>query len=202
MDYQEKEIKLCIRDLPALEARLRISGADLVRERTLESNFRLDTPEKSLKKGGRLLRIRKDDKVWVAYKDRGHVEEGVVTRREIEFVASDLETVMQFFKALGYGVVAFYEKYRTVYHFGDVEVALDELPYGDFMEIEAPNNILIEGVVQMLGLDWSKRINTNYLGLLENAKKSAGLTFKELTFENFAAVEISELDLGVEHADT
>ncbi len=202
MDYQEKEIKLYIRDLPALEAHLRVSGADLVRERTLESNFRLDTPEKSLKKDGRLLRIRKDDKVWVTYKDRGHVEEGVVTRREIEFVADDLEIVKQFFKALGYDMVAFYEKYRTVYRFGDVEVALDELPYGDFVEIEAPNNILIEGVVQMLGLDWSKRINTNYLGLLENAKKSAGLTFKKLTFKNFAALEISELDLGVEPADT
>jgi len=202
MDYQEKEIKLYICDLPALEARLRISGADLVRERTLESNFRLDTPEKSLKKNGRLLRIRKDDKVWVTYKDRGHVEEGVVTRREIEFVADDLEIVKQFFKALGYDMVAFYEKYRTVYRFGDVEVALDELPYGDFVEIEAPNNILIEGVVRMLGLDWSKRINTNYLGLLENAKKSAGLTFKKLTFKNFAALEISELDLGVEPADT
>jgi len=202
MDYQEKEIKLYICDLPALEARLRVSGADLVRERTLESNFRLDTPEKSLKKDGRLLRIRKDDKVWVTYKDRGHVEEGVVTRREIEFVADDLEIVKQFFKALGYDMVAFYEKYRTVYRFGDVEVALDELPYGDFVEIEAPNNILIEGVVQMLGLDWSKRINTNYLGLLENAKKSAGLTFKKLTFKNFAALEISELDLGVEPADT
>lgn len=201
MDYQEKEIKLSIRDLPALAEHLRMCGAELVRERTLESNFRLDTPDRALKKDSRLLRLRNDDKVRITYKDGTYIDGGVITRREIEFIADDLETVKNFFKALGYDVVVHYEKYRTLFRLGDVIVTLDELPYGDFVEIEAPTNALIEGVVQMLGLDWSKRINTNYLGLYERAMESAGLPVNDMTFEGFSGVDISRLDLGVEPAD-
>jgi adenylate cyclase class 2 len=102
---------------------------------------------------------------------------------------------------LGYKEVVVYEKYRTVYRLGDVEVALDELPYGDFVEIEAPNNPLIEGVVQMLGLDGSHAVDINYLGLFTRIKDSLGLTFNDLTFENFKVVDVSSDDMQVEPAD-
>jgi adenylate cyclase class 2 len=105
------------------------------------------------------------------------------------------------FEALGYQVVVLYEKYRRVYRLGDVEVVLDELPFGDFVEIEAPNNVLIEGVAQMLGLDWSKGIATNYLGLFALARSRRGFTFNDLTFENFRDYELSPGDMGVEPAD-
>jgi len=78
---------------------------------------------------------------------------------------------------------------------------LDELPFGDFMEIEAPNNTLIEGVAQILGLDWSRGINTNYLGLMQFVKRNLQLSFDDLTFENFHGLHISYEDLGVEPAD-
>lgn len=200
--YQEKEIKLFIKDLSALEERLRICGAELTRVRTLESNYRLDTPERDLKNAGRVLRLRKDDLIRVTYKGRGQMENGVITRKEIEFTADDLEAVKYFLEALGYEASVYYEKYRTAYEIGNVEVVLDELPYGNFMEIEAPSNILIEGVAQMLGLDLEKWVNTSYLGLFERAKRSAGLTCEDLTFEAFSGVDISQLDLGVDPADS
>jgi len=31
-----------------------------------------------------------------------------------------------------------YEKYRTTFTIGSLEVVLDELPYGNFVEIEGP----------------------------------------------------------------
>jgi adenylate cyclase class 2 len=37
---------------------------------------------------------------------------------------------------LGYRLTAVYEKRRKYWQFGDVEVVLDELPFGQFMEIE------------------------------------------------------------------
>lgn len=200
--YQEKEIKLHIRNLAALEERLRVCGAELIRARTLESNYRLDTPERDLKMAGRVLRLRKDDLIRVTYKSRGHMENGIITRKEIEFNADDLEAVKYFLDALGYEVTVFYEKYRTAYTLGDVEIVLDELPYGDFVEIEAPSDILIEGVAQMLNLDLEKWVGISYLGLFERAKKSAGLTCEDLTFEAFSGVDNSQLDLGVEPADT
>jgi len=201
MDDQEREIKLYIQDLPALAERLRISGAEQVRERILERNLRLDTPGNDLKAEGRLLRLRKDDQIRVTYKDRAKVEDGIIARREIEFIADDLEAARKLFEALGYQVIVVYEKYRAVFRMGDVMVALDELPYGNFVEIEAPNNTLIQGVVQMLGLDGSKAVGTNYLGLFDRLKAKLGLRFNDLIFENFTDLDVSPSELAVEPAD-
>jgi len=201
MNDQEREIKFYIQDLEALAARLHICGADLTRERTLEINLRLDTADHSLYKSGRLLRLRQDDRARVTYKADARVEEGVIARTELEFTVDDFAMARKLFEALGYQVVVSYEKYRRVYRLGDVEVVLDELPMGNFVEIEAPNNVLIEGVAQMLGLDWSKGIATNYLGLFEIARSRRKFTFNDLTFENFRELSIEPGDMGVLPAD-
>jgi len=201
MDNQEREIKLYIKGLPAVAERLRLCGAETVRERTLERNFRFDTPDNQLKNNGRLLRLRKDDHEHVTYKDQAKFEEGIIVRREIEFTVNDFESACNLFEALGYQVTVIYEKYRSIFRLGEVVVALDELPYGDFIEIEAPNNTLIGGVAQMLGLDGTKAIQTNYLGLFERLKENLDLTIHDLTFKNFRDIENSPGDLEVEPAD-
>jgi len=201
MENKEREIKLYIQDLEALAIRLRVCGADLTRERMLERNLRLDTKDHSLKSSGRLLRIRKDDRVRITYKDNAEMDEGVVTRTELEFIADDFAIAKKLFEALGYQVVVIYEKYRCEYRLGDVKVMLDELPYGNFIEIEAQNKALIDGVGQMLGLDRTRGIGTNYLGLLEVVKQNLDLPFRDLTFENFEGLAVSAADLEVQPAD-
>ncbi len=201
MDYQEREIKFYIQDLAALAERLRVCGAQLTRERTLERNLRLDTEDSSLYKEGRLLRLRQDDRAHVTYKANARVESGVIARTEIEITVDNFAVAQKLFEALGYHVVVIYEKYRTVYRLGDVQVTLDEMPFGDFIEIEAPNNVLIEGVAQMLGLDWLKGIATNYLGLFEIARSKRGFTFKDLTFDNFRDFAIFPEDMSVQPGD-
>lgn len=201
MENKEREIKLYIQDLEALANRLRVCGADLTRERMLERNLRLDTKDHSLKASGRLLRIREDDRVRITYKDNAEMDEGVVTRTELEFIADDFAIANKLFEALGYQVVVIYEKYRREYRLGDVKVMLDELPYGNFIEIEAQNKTLIDGVGQMLGLDRTRGIGTNYLGLLEVVKQNLDLPFRDLTFENFEGLVVSAADLEVQPAD-
>ncbi|MFW5714719.1 MAG: class IV adenylate cyclase, partial [Brevefilum sp.] len=160
-----------------------------------------DTVDYRLKKDGRLLRIRKDDRVRITYKENAEIEDGVITRTELEFIADDFAISKKLFEALGYQVVESYEKYRSEYRLGDVKVMLDELPFGDFIEIEASNTALIDGVAQMLGLDRSCGIETNYLGLLEIVKKNLDLPFRDLTFENFKGVAVSAADMEVQPAD-
>ena len=201
MENKEREIKLYIQDLDALADRLRVCGADLTRERMLERNLRLDTEDNSLKASGRLLRIRRDDRVRITYKDNAEMDEGVITRTELEFIADDFAIAKKLFEALGYQVVVIYEKFRREYRLGDVKVMLDELPYGNFIEIEAQNKALIDGVGQMLGLDRSRGIGTNYLGLLEVVKQNLDLPFRDLTFENFKGLAVSAADLEVQPAD-
>jgi adenylate cyclase, class 2 len=201
MDNQEREIKFYIKDLAAIAERLRVCGADLARARTLEINLRLDTADRALFQSGRLLRMRQDDRVRVTFKENARVEGGVMARTEFEIAVDDFAVTRKLFEALGYQVIVTYEKYRTTYRLGDVEVVLDELPYGNFLEIEAPNNVLIEGVAQMLGLDWSKGIATNYLGLFEIARSRRKFTFNDLTFANFRGLTIEPGDMGVAPAD-
>ena len=152
-------------------------------------------------KTGRMLRIRQDDRIRITYKANARIENGVIARTEIEFEADDFGKARRLFEGLGYRVFVIYEKYRREYQLGHVTVMLDELPFGDFMEIEAPNNTLIEGVAQILDLDWSRGINMNYLGLMQIVKVNLGLPFDDLTFENFQGLNISPVDLKVEPAD-
>ena len=201
MEDMEREIKFYIQDLTAIAERLKLCGAELIRPRILERNLRLDTPERALTQTGRMLRLRQDDRVRVTYKANARIEDGVIARTEIEFGADDLEKARRLFEGLGYRVMVTYEKYRREYQLGDVTVMLDELPFGDFMEIEASNNTLIEGVAMILGLDWSKGINTNYLGIMQLVKANLNLPFDDLTFENFQDLDVSPADLMVEPAD-
>jgi len=201
MDYQEKEIKLFIKNLPTLAERLRLCGGELIQPRVYEKNIRLDTSDAKLQQARKLLRLRQDDQVRVTFKENAHLEDGVITRTEIEFGVTDLDAVQKLFEGLGYYPAIVYEKYRSTYRLGDVLVMLDELPIGNFVEIEALNNILIEGMVQMLGLDGSKAIQTNYLGLWAMAKQNAGLKVHDLTFQALEGIELSLEALGVQPAD-
>lgn len=201
MAFQEREIKFYIQNLPAMAERLHICGAQLTRERTLERNILMDTSDRRLRNTGSLLRLRQDDRARVTYKEKTRVESGIRTRTEIEFTVDNFSVARKLFEALGYQATVIYEKFRVVYRLGDVEVTLDELPIGNFVEIEAPNNAMIEGVAQILGLEWSKGIALNYLGLFEVARRKLGFSFNDLTFENFREIEVLARDLGVAPAD-
>jgi len=77
-----------------------------------------DTADHSLERGGRLLRLRKDARARVTYKDNAVFEDGVVSRTELEFEVDDFEMAWRLFEALGFRVAARYEKYRREYQAG------------------------------------------------------------------------------------
>ena len=55
---------------------------------------------------------------------------------EFETVVSDVDATENIIEKLGYKLSVVYEKHRKAWHLGDVEVVLDELPFGYYMEIE------------------------------------------------------------------
>ena len=201
MENQEREIKFYLHDIEKLAQRLHACGAELVRPRTLEKNFRLDTMEKSLEQSGRMLRLRQDDRARVTYKANAHADGGLIFRTELEFTVDNFLIAQKLFEALGYQVTISYEKYRRVYRMGEVEVMLDELPLGTFVEVEGPNRVLIKGVAQMLGLNWSTGVAISYLGLFDVVRKKLNLTFNDLTFDNFHGIKIAPEDMGISPAD-
>ncbi|MBW8012011.1 MAG: class IV adenylate cyclase [Chloroflexi bacterium] len=190
--HQETEVKFYLDDPAGLEKRLSDSGAQLKRSRTFEYNLRFDTPDRELTQGHRVLRLRKDDTVHLTYKGPSETASGATSRQEIEFTVSDFETAQKFIEALGYEIRVIYEKYRTTYSLGELEIVLDELPFGHFMEIEGPDAASIHAVAEKLGLEWEARLLTSYLALFKNVKKSLGLKFRDLTFANFEGLEITK----------
>jgi len=97
--------------------------------------------------------------------------------------------------------VVLYEKYRTVYTLNELEITLDEMPFGVFTEIEGGDAQIIERTAASLSLLWSQRILDSYLMLFERVKQNLGKDFKDLTFTEFKNVMITSKDLGVKAAD-
>ena len=198
---QELEVKFYLRQPERLQARLEELGARLEQPPTHEINLRFDTPERSLLNSGRLLRLRQDSAARITFKGPGRVEGGARLRQELEFIASDFATARAVIEALGFEVNMMYEKKRATYALGNVLVTLDAMPYGSFAEIEGPDGASIQQAAAQLGLDWGQRILESYTVLFEQARHVMGFTFRDLSFENFAGLDVSPQTLGVQPAD-
>jgi len=201
-DNLELEVKYHVGDLGAIEVKLRAIGAEIIQPRQPEINLRFDTPDGKLSKAFQVLRLRQDEAARLTYKGPSQDEAGVRVRTEIEFVVSDYQTARAFLEALGYAVVMMYEKYRTTYELDGTHITLDEMPYGDFLEIEGSDPETIHRVNERLGLDWEKRVAGSYTVLFEQLRQAMGLEFRDLSFENFKRLEISMEVIGVQPADS
>jgi len=198
---QEREVKFYIRDKAAMERRLIEMSAKLVRERTFELNLRFDTRFKRLSRRHRLLRLRKNHSAFLTYKGRSQVFEGVFSRQEIEFEVGDFEAARRLIEAIGFRIVVIYEKFRTTYTLDDLEITIDELPYGDFVEIEGETVQQIRDLAAKLNLNGDNAVLNNYLGLFHKIKQRENYHFRDLTFENFSEHETAAYQLGVIPAD-
>ena len=196
----EIEAKFWISNLANLRARTTETGAHLVHRRVKEINLRFDTPDGLLSRQSRVLRLRKDYGVHLTYKGASRPEDAVSVRQEIEFEASSYKAAQAFLEALGYRVIVMYEKFRTGYEINDLVIALDEMPFGNFCEIEGPNVASIHSLSDSLGLDWDTRSQESYLGLFARLQQ-AGLQAKNLTFAEFKGVTVTPEQLGLRTAD-
>lgn len=218
---QETEAKFYVRDLKRIKARLEELGARLIQERVLETNIRFDLPGAPLRAQGRVVRLRQDTRARLTYKSASENNEGVLSREEIEFVVEDFEKANRFLEALGYQKLVYYEKYRATYALpetsevlathstaevrkdlgGLVLIMFDELPFGDFVEIEGETVESIRALASQLNLHWESAIATSYHALFERARESLNITIQDLSFAEFKGLEVDEVHLGVQVAD-
>lgn len=130
----EKKYRIDKKLLVDLTARLAELGATFLSE-TFEENY--------LHRGGALdnrnafLRLRKTDTVnTLTYKEKAAIESDIKHQIEFETVIADVEAMEHIIEKLGYELSIVYEKHRKSWQLGEVEVVLDELPFGYYMEIE------------------------------------------------------------------
>ena len=203
---QETEAKFYVLDLKRVEVRLRELEAHLIQPRILETNIRFDLPDGRLRSERRVLRLRHDTEARLTYKGPSQNEQGVLSRTEIEFTVEDFEKARQFLESLGYQPVFYYEKYRTTYLLQPSEalihIMLDELPFGNFVEIEGENIESIRAVAKQINLIWDTAIAASYHALFERLRaRRPNLNPMQLTFTAFNGLNIIAEELSIPTAD-
>lgn len=146
----EKKYKIDKKLLVELTAKLGELGAEFAYE-TFEENF--------LHRGGLLdgraavLRLRKtESRTTLTYKEKVTTEGEFKHQIEFETDVTDVDATESIIEKLGYKLSVIYEKHRKAWHFRKVEIVLDELPFGYYMEIEGEKDDILE-VEKLLGAD-------------------------------------------------
>lgn len=190
MHAQEVEIKLAVDDLTAIENKLVELGAKLKTERVYERNVRYENADKTLTDAGKVVRLRQDKRTRLTWKEPSGSEDKTVNiRTELEVTVSDFEAMDLILQKLGYFPHWTYEKYRTTYEMNDCEITLDEMPYGNFVEIEGEREKIAD-LQQILALSEQKNIPQSYSELFRVLKEKQKLSFADLTFDNFRGVTL------------
>ena len=106
-------------------------------------------------------------------------------REELTMAVSDVRVARDILKALGYTKERIFEKFREEWNFPGkkIEITIDELPFGFFLEIEgSPQGI--EKTVKLLGLDNKDRIIKAYLRVYDDWRKKRGIKAESCVFKS------------------
>ena len=175
----ERELKIAVPDPAALRRRLRAGGATLLHDEGFEDNFVWDRGGE-LRAAGCLLRLRNDDRgTRLTFKGPASFEGAVKVRAEHETSVGNAESVRALLEALGYEVVRRYQKYREEWRLGQVIVALDRTPMGDFVEFEGPQ---ASQVAAACGCSPATALEDDYLTLYETFRQSRPAAPADMVF--------------------
>jgi adenylate cyclase class 2 len=184
MEPIEIEVKFAVADVASLRKRITEMGA-AARGRHFELNVRLDDDAERLRQEQCLLRLRRAALTTLTFKASAEdPDRQFKIHRELEVQVSDFDTVEQILGSLGYRRRQVYEKWRETFRLDDADLCLDQMPFGNYLEIEGPK-AAIRRVASSLGLDWRRRIRRNYLEMFSILQRHLQLPFSDVTFENF-----------------
>ncbi|HLA94707.1 MAG TPA: class IV adenylate cyclase [Pyrinomonadaceae bacterium] len=155
----EKKYRLTVQDRESVQIELKECGAVFVR-REFEENIIYSGP--TLRENGAIIRIRKiGERTILTYKRRVENNFDVKQQIEHETVVANAEAMESIIAELGLTPALIYEKYRDTWTFRSVEVVIDELPFGLFMEIEGSITAIKEAEI-FLGIEELETVHETY----------------------------------------
>lgn len=138
----ETELKYLNADHQAVRRALQTLGAQS-RGRDFEENLVFDAADRSLRRRGVLLRLRRTGRgAWLTVKEPVRTQGPFKTAREHETRLEDFDAARAALETLGYTAAFAYEKVRETWTLAGCAVCLDVLPFDDFVEIEGPEEAL------------------------------------------------------------
>jgi adenylate cyclase class 2 len=170
----EVEIKLLVADPERTRQRLAAIGVREQTGRCFEDNQVFDFPDRRLRDRDIMFRLRRVDGSWtLTLKERVPEEGDYKIRREYETQVADGESVLSMIRALGMENTYHYQKYRRTYRAGDTVITLDELPIGNYLELEGPPEE-IDRLAADLGYSRDDYINVDYRTLHKRTLEAEG----------------------------
>jgi adenylate cyclase class 2 len=180
----EIEVKVPVESLEAIRQKAKSLGYSLAAERHFESNLLYDFPGRALGTVGCLLRIRQTPRGGLlTFKGKVVQHESYKIRPEHETWCDDAGAARQILEAIGLRPFFKYEKYREEYRAGDAMLCLDELSFGNFLELEGSPQA-IETLAEALGLDRSTFNKRSYADLYAEHCRKLGQPFGDITFKD------------------
>ncbi|UCF93620.1 MAG: class IV adenylate cyclase [Desulfobacterales bacterium] len=193
MEPLEIEVKFHLPDVTVTRNRILELGA-LAGGRVFETNIRFEDHEHSLIHHKALLRLRRDRKATLTYKSEPPIKDDEVKiLKELEVEVSDFATTRQILESLGYHQEQVYEKWRETFTLDRTRFSIDNMPFGDFLEIEGAKAD-IRDMADQLGMPWERRILLNYLELFDHLRTKLNLSFTDVTFRNFERIRFNPAD--------
>jgi predicted adenylyl cyclase CyaB len=167
----EKKYRLTKKQRDAVLGRLRRLGASPgeleFEENTLYQGGQLDL-------GGSALRLRRvNGRALLTFKQRSPGKSSIKYQREEETEVADADTMAAILRSLEFRPGLVYEKRRTSWKLGKAEIAMDELPFGLFMEIEAAE-AEIGRVEKLLEAETLPAVSETYPSLTAQLGKKRG----------------------------
>lgn len=185
----EIEVKFHLPEIEPMRGQLIAMGA-APSSRVFETNIRFEDASKTLRKRGILLRLRKDDRILLTFKSSlPRPDTECKVHRELELEVGDFSACRSILEGMGYHAEQAYEKWRETFVLDNTKLLVDTMPYGVFLEIEGKRPH-IRGMADRLGLRWGERILLNYLEIFEIVQREEGLTFSDITFDNFKTIDL------------
>ena len=177
----EREIKLVYDSVDAARAAVMAAGATPLRDRRLQEDCLLDTPDGGLRNRGTALRLRLEGgKSRVTFK--GPIQPGVMkVREELETIGGDGEVLLRIFEELGFRPWFRYQKYREEFTLLDVIVAVDETPMGAYVELEG-SEVGIDAAAARLGRARADYVLQSYHTLFDLWRQRTGGAAADMLF--------------------
>lgn len=123
---------------------------------------------------GGIVRIRKtQDRTLFTYKRRMPSRSGVKEQIEHETAVDDADSLEKILECLELEPRLIYEKRRKTWQFRSVEIVIDELPFGLYMEIEGSLTAIKEAEM-ILGLEDFETEHETYPSLTGKLGKQTG----------------------------
>ncbi len=174
----EREIKFLVNDFEPIRYRLKKIGAYFI-DRYFERNIIFDYPDRRLRKRGYLLRLRIAGKknILCLKHPRDKKEDGLKVMKEFETGVEDEENMVIILEKIGLEKSLIYEKIREKWEFENTIFCLDELPFGNCVEIEGRGDL--KKMASKIGLDPQKALTISYHQLNAMIRKKMGLPSKD-----------------------